>query len=233
MNNASFLININECGKFLKNLGILKKENYINIKRASNKKYSEAFMNATRKDSYYDIYRCAMENDDYDFFLLDGSFFQFSLDIEDGLENIRMAFYPSICIIQYEQFLREELELSEEEVGAEYIELYEQYIIEQKPCDVTPLRYDFNKKIYTEIVHSSAHIHLGYEENIRIPVNKMIRPVFFAKLVVEYYYYELWRQKIKNGDKDVFYEKTDFEDIGKEFFSVEDEKIPFINVIRR
>lgn len=61
----------------------------------------------------------------------------------------------------------------------------------------------------------------------------MIRPVFFAKLVVEYYYYELWRQKIKNGDKDVFYEKTDFEDIGKEFFSVEDEKIPFINVIRR
>ncbi len=232
MNEAAFLMNVNECGKLLKKTGLLKKENYYNKGKASRKKYSDKTLIVRHKQEYYDIYRCAIENDDYDFLLLDGSFFQFSLDIENSSENIRMAFYPSVCKVQYKDFLIEQLGISEEEVGAEYVELYQQFIIEQEPNVVTAFRYDYNAKLYKKFVHSSAHFHFGNKEDIRLPVNKKIRPVLFVKMAIEYYYYELWKSLIET-DENIVYNNRDFEDIDKKYFSTEDEKIPFINIKRR
>lgn len=233
MNEVAFRINVDECGKYLKQLGLLKRENFINSKNVSESKYSTEFIQESRNGSYENMYSCAMENDDYDFLLMDGSFFQFSICINANEESVRMAFYPSVCKLEYSQFLIEQLNVKEEDVGAEYLELYEQFIIEQRPNQVTPIRYDYNTHLYKEIIHSSAHLHIGYEENIRIPINKKIRPTLFVKFIVEYYYFDLWRNKIKNMDIDIFYEKKDFEDIERRYFSLKDEMIPFINIVRR
>ena len=200
MNEAAFLISIRDSEKVLKDLGLLKKKNYINSNQGTYKKYSDDFLKVARTGTYFDIYRCAMENDDYDFLLEDGSFFQFSYDMEERKENIRMAYYPSSCNLEYREFLMEQFGIDELECGADYIELYQQYVIEQEPENVTPMRYDYNEKLYKEMIHSAAHFHIGYEENIRIPVEKRIKPVLFTKIAIEFYYYEKWKKVIKAGD---------------------------------
>lgn len=230
MNEAAFLISIRDSEKVLKDLGLLKKKNYINSNQGTYKKYSDDFLKVARTGTYFDIYRCAMENDDYDFLLEDGSFFQFSYDMEERNENIRMAYYPSICNLEYREFLMEQFGIDESECGADYIELYQQYVIEQEPENVTPMRYDFNVKLYKEIIHSAAHFHIGYEENIRIPVEKRLKPLLFTKMAIEFFYYEKWKKVINAGDEKLFYANCDMEELQTEFFTSKDKKIPYIKL---
>lgn len=230
MNEATFLISMRDSEKLLKELGIIKKKNYVNCSQGTYKKYSSDFLKVTRTGTYFEIYKCAMENDDYDFLLEDGSFFQFSFDKEERCENIRMAYYPSICNLEYKDFLMEHLGVDEEECGTDYIELYQQYVIEQEPESVTPMRYDFNVKLYKEVIHSAAHIHIGYEENIRIPIEKRLKPLLFTKMAIEFFYYDKWKKCINDGDEKVFYNICDMEELDAEFFSDKDKKIPYIKL---
>lgn len=229
MNEAAFLDNLNKCGMYLKKLELLKRENLINTKRSSYRKFSVDFVECSRKEPYFNVYRCALENDDYDFLLIDGSFFQFSIDFEAGDENVRMAYYPSICNIQYSDFLYDQFGVTEDMVGAEFMELYHLFLIEQSPQNVTPVRYDYNVNLYEEKIHSAAHIHFGYEENLRIPIDKQLRPVLFAKIIVEYFFYDLWKKKIKEGDSYILYGKRDYEELDSKFFGTEDMRIPHMH----
>lgn len=230
MNEASFIISLKESEKLLKNLGLIKRNNYSNSGRTSYKKYSQDFLYATRKGTYSDIYKCAMENDDYDFLLQDGSFFQFTIDTKGKHEDVRMAYYPSLCKMEYEEFLIEYLGVKEEECGAEYIDLFQQYVIEQDPEKITPVRYDYNIELYEEIIHSAAHLHIGYEENIRIPIKKRMKPLLFTKMIIEFFYYEKWKNCIKNGNNSVLYKTGDLEELEAYYFSKQDEKVPYINL---
>ena len=228
MNEGAFFDSLNKCNSFLKGLKVLHKVNYINIKKSSIQKYSKEFIETCRNKSYEEIYRCAIENDDFDFLLKDGSFFQFSIDINGNNENVRLAYYPSLCQISYDQFLKEELDVEYEDVGDEYIEFYHQFIIEHIPNAVTPLRYDYNDQIYTEMIHSAAHLHFGYEENIRIPINRKLKPLLFVKLVTEYYFYEQWKKLLVDGKEGLLYIDSDFEEIKVEYFSSDDQRIPYL-----
>ncbi len=230
MNEGAFFDSINKCNSFLKKLDVLQKVNHINIKKSSIHKFSRDFIETCRSKTYEDMYKCAMENDDYDFLLKDGSFFQFSIDVDKSGENVRLAYYPSICQISYSQFLRDELDVVYEEVGDEFIELYHQFVIEQIPDAVTPLRYDYNERIYTEMIHSAAHLHFGHEENIRVPINKKMKPLLFVKLVTEYYFYEQWKILISDRRDEILCAGEDFEEINTSFFSSDDQRIPYIHV---
>lgn len=230
MNEGAYFESINKSCTFLKDLGILQKINYNNIKKSSIKKYSKAFVEYSRAGIYVEVYRCAMENDDYDILLCDGSFFQFSYDPKGNSENVRYAYYPSLCQVSYEYFLEEELDSSYEEVGDEFLEIYQQYVIEKEPTNVTPIRYDYSDEIYSEIVHSASHIHFGFEENIRVPINKKIKPLLFIKLVVEYFFYEKWKKEIVSGNRNMMYRNADFEEMNIDFFTVADRKVPYVTI---
>ena len=110
MNEAAFLINIKRCKKILGESGILKKVNVTNVQLCTYKKYSNVFRTTAQKENYAKTFIVGLEMDDYDFLLNDGSYFQFSFDKCEKDYVLRMAFYPTINNISYDDFLHEFLE---------------------------------------------------------------------------------------------------------------------------
>ena len=232
MNEVAFLASVMECKKILEEWELLLKASVNNLKNASTEKYSDEFKKVSKGDAYFPTYKCAIENDDYDFLLVDQSFFQFSYDYsaEKGCEIIRFAFYPSVTEYSYEAFLVEQLGENIEKCGSEYYELYQQYISEQTPMIRTAFRYDYDRSLYKKQNHSAAHIHFGNEENIRIPTNSQLKPTAFVKMVMEYYYYNQWKVKIEEHDKMVYVSSHDTEILDAEMFGELDQSIPYIFV---
>ncbi len=229
MTERSFLSNVMECKKVLEDWGLLLKACVRNINRASPDKYSERFVRLTRGTEYIPLYKCAIENDDYDYLLKDGSFFQFSYELskEKECEIIRLAFYPSIDDYTYESFLKEELETSFSECGSEYYELFLQYISEQEPSIKTVFRYDYDKSLYVNRVHSAAHVHFGSDENIRIPINTQLKPSAFVKMVLEYYYYNQWKTMIRFENTGLWISSHDTDILDGEYFDEKDQVVPY------
>ena len=226
MNEASFLIDVNKANIVLNKANLLGKINHYNISSISSCKYSSDFYDASRNGDYYYTYRCAMENDDYDLLLYDGSFIQFSYDKRKEGEIIRYAYYPAVFSLNYRDFLTE-MGFSIEDVGIELIEDFQQYILEQNPQFVTPMRYDYDNRLYKETIHSASHLHFGYEDNIRIPIDAILRSSAFAKLIIEYYYYPMWKDVLSRNDKSFLYDKSELNDLDKALFTDNDKKVPY------
>ena len=93
-----------------------------------------------------------------------------------------------------------------EDAGDAFIEEYEQYISEAKLKDfVTPIRYDYDYSSYDMINHSISHLHIGREEDIRIPLSKVLSPQAFTVLIIKNLYLEYWKKAIsKDSFKNVF-----------------------------
>lgn len=230
MNEATFLINIKRCKKILGESGILKKVNVTKVQLCTYKKYSNVFRTTAQKENYAKTFIVGLEMDDYDFLMNDGSYFQFSFDKCEKDYVLRMAFYPTINNISYDDFLHEFLESDIDECGGEFIEDYQQYLTEQEIKFVTPIRYDYNTKIYKPLVHSSAHVHFGYEEDIRVPTDNVLFPSAFVKLILQYFYYDIWKQKIMQGDfQDCLIESIEREIIGRQYWGIDEMKIPYIS----
>ena len=229
MNEGSFSNSIIESIKLFKEYDLLYKENSYNINILSSSKYKQ-FISECRKLSYPEYYRYALENDNYDILLKDNSFLQFTFDYNSIKKSgiIRLAYYPSICRISYEEFLKMN-ELTYDECREEFVDDYQQYLIEQIPENTTPLRYDFDPYLYTERTHSSSHVHFGDSEDIRIPLNSIIKPVLFSKLVIEYYFYKAWKSniEIKEYEK-ALYNSSEYEKLKLDIFSSNDQTIPYI-----
>ena len=79
-------------------------------------------------------------------------------------------------------------------------------------------------------MHSSAHVHFGYEEDIRVPMDNVLFPSAFVKLILQYFYYDIWKQKIMQGDfQDCLIERIEREIIGKQYWGIDEMKIPYIS----
>lgn len=229
MNEGSFSISIKESVELFKYYDLLQKENFFNTRMLSSSKYY-CFIEKCRESNYPEYYRYALENDCYDLLLKDNSFLQFTYDNKDRSEIIRLAYYPTICQISYQEFLEmNEFSVDEDEDGDTLIDEYQQFLIEQIPENTTPLRYDFDKKLYKEIVHSSSHIHFGNAEDVRIPLNCIIKPALFSKFVIEYYFFKKWKEKIELKDYDnALYKSSEYELINSELFTEKDKMLPYI-----
>lgn len=231
MNKAAFLVDAKKCKNVLDDYGILRKVNHMNIREGSYIKFSEEFRKAAQKQNYNAAYIKGMESDDYDYLLKDGSFFQFSYDLFEKDFTIRLAFYPSINDISYDDFLAEQIGSGIEECGAAFLDDYQQFITEQESKSVSPIRYDYNSKIYKKFIHSASHLHFGNEEDIRVPLNKILLPSAFTKIVLQYFYYELWKNKVVEQDyKSVFIQNNESHSIDQKYFLNDEKIIPYIHI---
>lgn len=231
MNKATFLVDAKKCKNVLDDYGILKKANSMNLKKGSYTKFSEEFRKVAQKQNYNVTYIKGMESDDYDYLLKDGSFFQFSYDTYDKDFIIRLAFYPSINDISYDDFLAENIGSGIEECGAMFLDDYQQFITEQESKNVSPIRYDYNSKIYKEFVHSVSHLHFGNEEDIRVPLDKILLPSAFIKIVLQYFYYDLWKNKVVGRDyESTFIQTNENHPIDKKYFLDDEKNIPYMHI---
>ncbi|WP_318616770.1 DUF2290 domain-containing protein [Sporosarcina sp. YIM B06819] len=184
--------------KILKEVELYADYNKTREQTLTSDKFSEEFFRISQKDDYEEIYRVAMKNMDFDYVLLDDSIFQFSCRLVDGRVErgtIRYAFYESPRkIITYEEFLLQNDLFIDEDDGA-FIDYYEQEKSEAALKNtVTPIRYDYDYGLFQPIHHPISHMHIGHNNQVRIPINKIISPAKFVVFVLRNVYPKLWKE---------------------------------------
>lgn len=203
MNTNSILVSLSEVKELLVQAGLYKQENTSRPRSISNSKLSSNFLSVMYSNNYDTVYKTAMRNSDYDFTLIDDSFLQFSVvSHKDGLEygKIRYAYFPNPRIHQtYNEFLLD-IETTYEEAGDIFSEEYEQYIAEAKLKDaVTPIRYDYDYDAYKkDPLHPISHLHIGVEEDVRLPISRILTPQAFILIVIRNMYLDYWKQAQSN-----------------------------------
>ncbi|MEK5024523.1 DUF2290 domain-containing protein [Paenibacillus sp. FSL M7-1046] len=202
MNKASILKSINDAKNLLSESDLLKDVNKSRKFTLDFGKYSREFMEVFQSDNYDEIYKKAMKNMDFDFLLIDDSFFQFSCTSEEDTideGNLRYAYFENPRKYDtYEEFLAK-CGFSYEECGEEFYFEYEQEIAEAKLKDsVTPIRYDYDYGLYTPIEHSISHFHFGHNNNIRVATSKILTPTKFVSFVMRNMYTKKWMQAFTN-----------------------------------
>ena len=88
-----------------------------------------------------------------------------------------------------------------EEVGELYRNYYEQYISESAAnLNITPIRYDYDKNAHMNMCHPISHLHIGKNENVRLPINYVLLPEMFIQNITMLIYFEEWKSNINQGD---------------------------------
>ncbi len=195
MNEGAFIASLKEAELYLKNIEALKSSG---VKKLND--FSDEFKKASQQRDYYNAYKVAKRNLDYNFLLNDDSFFQFSFERnESGLPSVRYAFFQNPQeYIDYGEYILEFVKEDLLVVGELFREEYEQYLTELQINSASiPIRYDLDVKNYKALIHSVSHIHIGHMNDVRIPCNKIISPKKFALFVIKHSNYSLWKDLIE------------------------------------
>lgn len=162
--------------------------------------FSSDFKNKVQDVDYKKTCEAIYKNYDYDIKLYDNSVFQFTYDkdSDNEISNIRYAFYESpVCIKSYEEFLKDEIGYDYLLCGEEFYEEYEQYKSEASLKNtITPIRYDYSKTEYLPTKHAISHLHIGHDNDVRIPMSIVITPCEFVAFILRHTYYRIWKKRM-------------------------------------
>ncbi len=208
INKYNFNRNLNEVEYLLKKIKFLRQRG---IKILHTDGVSDAFKKASQKINYFNTYNIGLQNLDYDFLFFDQSYLQFSFEVNlnKKLPKLRYAFYQNPqefkTYFDYLEYLKTEQIIDNNDtynnIGDIFQEEYEQFLTEsQLNTSSIPIRYDLDIDNYKELLHSASHLHIGYANDIRIPVNKIVTPVQFTLFVIKHLYYHKWKTLLENEE---------------------------------
>jgi hypothetical protein len=187
MTQAKILTSIKEIDKYLDTIGIMYSLSP-NRNRLDFNKYSDQYYQVFHHGTYKDIFLIASHNLDYDVMLEDGSFFQFTYGAN---KDIHYSFFDRVeNILSYEEFVNKYLsEYNVDSISQEY----EMYLSTDKDQNSPlPIRYDVAQNEYKETIHPYAHFHFGFNNNIRVPTDKIIKPLDFVDFIIKHMYKDKW-----------------------------------------
>jgi hypothetical protein len=206
MSTVAFNSSLKEAQTLLNNIQLFKS---IGVKVINKDDVSQEFKTASQKGDYFQLYKCAKTNFDYDILLSDDSLFQFSYKFLPGqLPQIRYAFFQNPqefkSYEQYLELLRSKNIIEEEtneEIGNAFEEEYQQFLTEQNlNTSSISIRYDFDNDNYKPLIHSVSHLHIGHQNNIRIPCDKILTPLKFSVFILKHVYYYKWKDLVESGN---------------------------------
>lgn len=197
MTEGKFFSSINQSVNLLKKFNLLKSRG-----SKGNGNYSEEFLKISKNNNVVQTYQCAIQNKDYDLLLIDDSIIQFQKVNDD----LRYAFIQNpfnyvskeeyISIVYSQEELTEYSELSLEELIND--NEYEQFLNEQSLNSISNyFRYDYSTKGYQPLIHSCSHLHIGQNENVRIPISKIITPLKFTKFCIKNTFFNKWKTQFE------------------------------------
>lgn len=196
----------------LKQIDLLGEINYTIPENSFDKnKFSKEFLSISQKGCYKEIYDCAMKNKDYDFILKDNSIMQFTIEkeIKQNIVKLRYAYYKCPYLI----FGKNEMETTDI-----FLENY------------VSIRYDYDFYEYQETIHPISHFHIGNDNNLRIPANKIIEPLEFGIFIIRNIYVNDWKKLVNDVDiKNICVRsKEKLEEIDEEFFTNTESKFLYL-----
>lgn len=183
-----------------------------NVKKLgfANSNFSIQFLEVIQSKDYINIYDIARMNYDFDLLLKDDFIFQFTYeeDYNKILTKIRYAYYENPKNIEaYEEYIKGQ-GLDIDEVGDLF---YEDYAQVKRESDlkqsVTPIRYDFDVTSYKGLKHSISHLHIGHNNEIRIPLSLIISPKAFVAFVLRHVYYKKWKNILLDTNNTSYYKR--------------------------
>ena len=205
MTDNSFNLRIaNEVVPYLEKLCLLKS----NIYKPENHS-TDSVREIAREGKYEDIFYETINTYSYDMLLVDDSIFQFHKEQND----YRYCFIQSPRVkMTWEEFL-ESIDTNEEELSVAEIEQWHSYYDnDEADCyrkNIYPvyMRYDVSAKEYKEGEHPYSHLHIGINNEIRIPIALVLTPEMFTEFVIKMVYKKQWADK-KNENYFVDFHKT-------------------------
>lgn len=169
--------------------------------------YSSDFLKTCRSNKHSLIYKTAIDNLDYEIILIDDSLLQLS-----RTSNIlRYCFIQnpnySFSKIEFLKYIYSEDELfgiDEETLNSLILDVdeneYEQFLNEQElNLTATIIRYDYDMRGYTPLLHSCSHLHIGINENFRIPCSIILTPLQFVIFCLKQIYLDTWSEEFKTN----------------------------------
>jgi hypothetical protein len=194
MNDASFKIHIKETVKVLKKLGVFKQDIY-----KDNKQRFVTRRNIIDYNSYTSYFNDVLIHHDYDILLDDDSYFQFSKNGESYKYVYMQSPKYKISIEASAELLGINIDENWDELESYYEESDddELYKIHDNPIY---LRYENSPKGYNPNVHSYSHLHVGLNENLRIPLSIILTPNVFAMFAVKLANRHKWETCFEKGD---------------------------------
>jgi hypothetical protein len=131
-------------------------------------------------------------------------------------------------VITYQDFLINEIGFQPEEldeIGDSLRDDYEQALHDGGfKSAFTPLRYDYEPENYIEGRHPAAHVHFGFNNNIRVCTVKQLRPLSFCLFVLRQNYPGKWLEFLSHADTTTLVKQVRdaLDDIGPDFLQERD-----------
>lgn len=185
---GKFSAQLNDIEKLLNDLDLLEERNHYPNLIANP---GSTFRKLNYPDSWLLSYRSLM----YNFVLKDSSLVLFK---PDGYPSFSFLGCPYDCL-SYRDFLVEN-GFEYNEVGNELLESYAEYLLQ---CDVSEaihlFRFDYAPGDYNEGSHPASHFHIGYKNDVRLGLKKILDPIAFILFVVRHHYPNYWRVLLGKG----------------------------------
>ena len=154
--------------------------------------HSSAFKKISRSGNHIEIYQTAIQELDYEILLKDDSIFQFSPTRYAFIQN------PNISVTKEDLLSTvytpdELMNINEDDYntlleGITEIEI-EQFKSEQNfNIHAHMIRYDIDAINHKPLQHAYSHLHIGNNDNIRIPCSKLLTPLTFVLFVLKHTY---------------------------------------------
>lgn len=193
LNRSSFLASINDSKSLLEKIWLC--QIYLGPKEVS-----DEFKGAINKQmEYSDVYSIWIKNQDYTFLLEDSSFIHLQFI---NNEKVNYSFYqnPQISKDYFTFLIDEWLVFDGEETSINWYEcydLYQHYLDTagiNKAC--LSIRYDLEFKQYKYLIHPCSHIHIWYNNDLRIPCSFIIKPIDFIIFIIKNIYPAIWKKEL-------------------------------------
>lgn len=150
----------------------------------------------TRNPNYLTVYNSCRDNDEYIFELFDNSLVQMyyrfgELDGEITVTNCSLVYYPS----PYSKILSEDEPCSRKFYDDPALLRHVLDTVSSFKMNSNYLRIDYNNdsENYTKIVHTRGHIHIGFDNKFRLPINRIPLLSEFMDFIFFLYYTEKWK----------------------------------------
>lgn len=202
MTEGAFWCSYDESVSLLKELGILIVDN-----RHQGMSYSPECKEYSRSNDYNEIYQKLIDHRDFDIQLFDDSFLQISFS--NGESRYIFIQNPQEYL-PFEKFLEmnglDKLQNPIEELRGLFSEEYENSQAMMKiNSGAVYMRYDMDQRgrMNNENIHAYSHLHIGLNNEIRIPVGVQITPLAFTMFVVRHVYYDIWVYAVRNSKVDM------------------------------
>ncbi|EPY7046948.1 DUF2290 domain-containing protein [Klebsiella variicola] len=187
---------IGKCLDFVEESGLLAEPNeWVNL--PSN------YVPMSRGLPYREYWELHKKNFWFHIKLIDESIFLFEEN------SFRFIMSPVTIPSMDEYFLHEfgdEWNNLDEEERAKYVESscfseeYQNFVVSVSDYkSFTPIRLDQHISQYKPINHPAHHLHIGYENDSRIPVKKILTPLSFTAFIIATFYPKQWKEMHDSG----------------------------------